>query len=314
MSPQSLREAGKKFLEAASANYERYGHADSPEVSALFLEPGGLGAHPGEKLAPGTRSAWTFANRRAALRADLARQHAFSRRRGRVLRRDQIATRLRWHRLSHRCQHRRTGTLRRYLPRVRSPLRSWRNRRSRRGVHRGKRQRKRRPGSDARAFRPGHSPFPTPSSRCTAMPILFDVTPAVERPSRKVRTSGFFADFAELKPGDYVVHIDHGIGQFEGLRVIESDGRRGEFMLLRYADDARLYVPLERMDLVQSYRVVEGTEPAARQAGRHGVELAQDPRPQIARRHGGPTAGALRRTQDRRRLCTFSRRQLAARI
>jgi transcription-repair coupling factor (superfamily II helicase) len=90
---------------------------------------------------------------------------------------------------------------------------------------------------------------------------LFDVTPAVERPGRKIRTSGFFADFAELKPGDFVVHVDHGIGQFEGLRLIESDGRRGEFMLLRYAEDSRLYVPLERMDLVQSYRVVEGTHP-----------------------------------------------------
>ena len=96
---------------------------------------------------------------------------------------------------------------------------------------------------------------------------LFDVAPAVERPSRKIRTSGFFADFAELKPGDFVVHIDHGIGQFEGLRLIESDGRRGEFMLLRYAEDARLYVPLERMDLVQSYRVVEGTDPALDRLG-----------------------------------------------
>jgi transcription-repair coupling factor (superfamily II helicase) len=90
---------------------------------------------------------------------------------------------------------------------------------------------------------------------------LFDVAAAVERPSRKIRTSGFFSDFAELKPGDFVVHIDHGIGQFEGLRLIESEGRRGEFMLLRYAEDARLYVPLERMDLVQSYRVVEGVHP-----------------------------------------------------
>jgi transcription-repair coupling factor (superfamily II helicase) len=90
---------------------------------------------------------------------------------------------------------------------------------------------------------------------------LFDVTPAVERPSRKIRTSGFFSDFAELKPGDFVVHVDHGIGQFEGLRIIESDGRGGEFMLLRYAEDSRLYVPLERMDLVQSYRVVEGNHP-----------------------------------------------------
>src|SRR5205807_4174587 len=100
-----------------------------------------------------------------------------------------------------------------------------------------------------------------PSARLTLFghADLFDVTPTVERPSRKVRTSGFFGDFAELKPGDYVVHVDHGIGQFEGLRPIESGGHRGEFMLLRYADDARLYVPLERMDLVQSYRVLEGT-------------------------------------------------------
>jgi len=90
---------------------------------------------------------------------------------------------------------------------------------------------------------------------------LFDVTPSVERPSKKVRTSGFFSDFADLKPNDFVVHVDHGIGQFEGLRQIESNGRRGEFMLLRYAEDARLYVPLERMDLVQSYRVIEGAEP-----------------------------------------------------
>src|SRR5207249_11608001 len=70
---------------------------------------------------------------------------------------------------------------------------------------------------------------------------LFDVTPTVERPSHKIRTSGFFSDFAELKPGDFVVHVDHGIGQFEGLRQIESDGHRGEFMLLRYLEDARLY-------------------------------------------------------------------------
>jgi len=96
---------------------------------------------------------------------------------------------------------------------------------------------------------------------------LFDVTPAVERSGRKIRTSGFFADFAELKPGDFVVHVDHGIGQFEGLRLIESDGRRGEFMLLRYAEDSRLYVPLERMDLVQSYRVVEGAHPTLDKLG-----------------------------------------------
>jgi transcription-repair coupling factor (superfamily II helicase) len=99
---------------------------------------------------------------------------------------------------------------------------------------------------------------------------LFEATPAVDRPSRKIRTSGFFTDFAELKPGDYIVHVDHGIGQFEGLRQIQSDGRSGEFMLLRYFDDARLYVPLERMDLVQSYRIVEGAEPTLDKLGGTG--------------------------------------------
>ena len=103
--------------------------------------------------------------------------------------------------------------------------------------------------------------FPDVSLTLYGNSDLFDVTPSVDRPSKKIRTSGFFSDFADLKPGDFVVHVDHGIGQFEGLRQIESDGRRGEFMLLRYAEDARLYVPLERMDLVQSYRVVEGAEP-----------------------------------------------------
>jgi transcription-repair coupling factor (superfamily II helicase) len=99
---------------------------------------------------------------------------------------------------------------------------------------------------------------------------LFEVTPSLERPGRRIRTSGFFGDFAELKPGDFVVHIDHGIGQFEGLRQIESDGHRGEFMLLKYAEDSRLYVPLERMDLVQSYRVVEGAHPALDRLGGTG--------------------------------------------
>ena len=90
---------------------------------------------------------------------------------------------------------------------------------------------------------------------------LFETAPAHERPRQRPKTAGFFSDFSELKPGDYVVHVDHGIGQFEGLQTIESDGRRGEFMRLQYADDVRLYVPLERMDLVQNYRSLEGTKP-----------------------------------------------------
>ena len=90
---------------------------------------------------------------------------------------------------------------------------------------------------------------------------LFETAPVHERPRGRPKTAGFFSDFSELKAGDYVVHVDHGIGQFDGLQTIENGGRRGEFMRLQYADDARLYVPLERMDLVQNYRSLEGAKP-----------------------------------------------------
>ncbi len=98
---------------------------------------------------------------------------------------------------------------------------------------------------------------------------LFDERAAVQTKSR-AKTGKFFSDFAELKPGDYVVHVDHGIGKFEGLRQLQADGQSGEFMLLLYADDARLYVPLSRMDLVQGYHALEGIHPQLDKLGGPG--------------------------------------------
>ena len=82
---------------------------------------------------------------------------------------------------------------------------------------------------------------------------LFETLPVAARVRPRSKTASFMSDLSELKPGDYVVHVDHGIGQFQGLQTLGTDGRSDEFMRLRYADDARLYVPMERMDLVQSY-------------------------------------------------------------
>ncbi len=96
---------------------------------------------------------------------------------------------------------------------------------------------------------------------------LFEAVPAVAPRRERSKASAFSSDFSELKPGDYVVHVDHGIGEFVGLQTLDSEGRSSEFMRLRYADDARLYVPLERMDLVQAYRVVEGAKPALDRLG-----------------------------------------------
>ncbi|HEX8844293.1 MAG TPA: transcription-repair coupling factor [Pyrinomonadaceae bacterium] len=79
---------------------------------------------------------------------------------------------------------------------------------------------------------------------------------------RKSKTAAFLSDFRDLKVNDYVVHIDHGIARFGGLRHLDlGENRRGEFMLLYYADEAKLYVPVERLDLVQRYSSAEGSQP-----------------------------------------------------
>jgi transcription-repair coupling factor (superfamily II helicase) len=79
---------------------------------------------------------------------------------------------------------------------------------------------------------------------------------------RKSKMAAFISDFRDLKTGDYVVHIDHGIARFGGLQKLELGGARAsEFMLLYYADDAKLYVPVERLDLVQRYSSAEAREP-----------------------------------------------------
>jgi transcription-repair coupling factor (superfamily II helicase) len=83
---------------------------------------------------------------------------------------------------------------------------------------------------------------------------IFDEVDLLAHPSRgKAKSSSFISDFRELKPGDYVVHIDHGIGHFQGVKEIVTEGVSREFMVLNYCGDDKLYVPLERLDLIQKH-------------------------------------------------------------
>ena len=81
----------------------------------------------------------------------------------------------------------------------------------------------------------------------------------VRRPSRSARvartraedlTREFTLDFA---PDELVVHVDHGIARFKGMRLIESDGAHREYLELEYAEGDRLFVPVENLDRVQKY-------------------------------------------------------------
>jgi transcription-repair coupling factor (superfamily II helicase) len=84
---------------------------------------------------------------------------------------------------------------------------------------------------------------------------------------RKSKVSAFLSDFRDLQVGDYVVHVEHGIGQYQGLKEINQGDGTAEFMLLEYAEAARLYVPLTRLDLVQKYRSSEGAKPVLNHLG-----------------------------------------------
>jgi transcription-repair coupling factor (superfamily II helicase) len=116
---------------------------------------------------------------------------------------------------------------------------------------------------------------------------LFDeaAEPALERRAtaikrekkRRARAAAFLSDFRDLRVDDYVVHIDHGIARFGGLVTLDlgptqpsaaiAAAKRGEFMLLYYADEAKLYVPVERLDLVQRYSSAEGHQPTLDKLG-----------------------------------------------
>ena len=70
---------------------------------------------------------------------------------------------------------------------------------------------------------------------------------------RRSATKAFLSDLRDLKVGDLVVHVDHGIGEFVGLKQIGVGDALQEFLELHYAGEDKLFVPVERLDLVQKY-------------------------------------------------------------
>jgi transcription-repair coupling factor (superfamily II helicase) len=70
---------------------------------------------------------------------------------------------------------------------------------------------------------------------------------------RRSASKAFLSDLRDLKVGDLVVHVDHGIGMFVGLKQIGVGDSLQEFLELRYAGEDKLFVPVERLDLVQKY-------------------------------------------------------------
>ena len=98
---------------------------------------------------------------------------------------------------------------------------------------------------------------------------LSDDADVTARPEpKRSKTAAFVSDFRDLTIGDYVVHVEHGIAQYQGLKEIVQDGLSVEFMILEFAEQAKLYVPLTRLDLIQKYRSTDaGPAPVLNRLG-----------------------------------------------
>jgi transcription-repair coupling factor (superfamily II helicase) len=73
------------------------------------------------------------------------------------------------------------------------------------------------------------------------------------RPRRTRRAENFIADLAALTPGDLVVHVDHGIGRYDGLQTIEVSGAPHDCLMIVYDGGDRLYLPVENIEMVSRY-------------------------------------------------------------
>jgi transcription-repair coupling factor (superfamily II helicase) len=78
---------------------------------------------------------------------------------------------------------------------------------------------------------------------------------------RGSKAKGFMPDFRLLKPGDFLVHVEHGIGVYGGLTRMEAGGEAADFLVISYQGGDKVYVPPHGMDAVQRYVSWEGNQP-----------------------------------------------------
>jgi transcription-repair coupling factor (superfamily II helicase) len=83
----------------------------------------------------------------------------------------------------------------------------------------------------------------------------------------KVSARAQLLELADLKQSDLVVHQEHGIGQYQGLAKLTLNGSTNDFMLITYKDDDKLYLPVDRMNLIQKYMGVESILPVLDKLG-----------------------------------------------
>jgi transcription-repair coupling factor (superfamily II helicase) len=83
----------------------------------------------------------------------------------------------------------------------------------------------------------------------------------------RARSRSLVYDPSHFKPGDFVVHVGHGIGRYMGLRALEIEGSSTECLDIRYEGDDRLFIPVSQLRMVEKYTGAEGAQPALARLG-----------------------------------------------
>ncbi len=97
-------------------------------------------------------------------------------------------------------------------------------------------------------------------------PDIFGTRPAFKS-IKKSRVSKLISSVEDFKPGDYLVHIEHGIGRFLGIKKERIEGWEDDFVTIEYLGGDKLFVPLERINYVQKYHAPEGVRPRVDKLG-----------------------------------------------
>ncbi len=88
-----------------------------------------------------------------------------------------------------------------------------------------------------------------------------------KKKKRKVYEGRKIQSFSELKPGDYVVHENHGLGIYQGIEKIEVDKIAKDYMKISYAKGGNLYIPATQLDLIQKYASSDAKKPKLNRLG-----------------------------------------------
>ncbi|WP_203364422.1 transcription-repair coupling factor [Bacillus sp. REN10] len=96
---------------------------------------------------------------------------------------------------------------------------------------------------------------------------LFNKKTKRNKSRQKLSNAERIKSYSELKPGDYVVHVNHGIGKYLGIETLEMKGVHKDYLNIKYQGTDQLYVPVEQIELVQKYVGSEGKEPKVYKLG-----------------------------------------------